>query len=103
MQIEPEPTCANCGSTGLDRFCPRCGQETPGPEDFKVRHFLAEIFSSITSFEGRFFRTVVTLVAHPGWLTKDYFDGRRQRYLKPVQLFVVCNLIYFLTRNRCST
>jgi hypothetical protein len=46
-------------------------------------------------------RTIKMLLARPGQLSLDYVNGRRVRYMKPVQLFMIINLIFFflITNN----
>jgi hypothetical protein len=36
------------------------------------------------------------MIVKPGRLSKDYIQGIRQRYMKPIPMFFVGNLIYFL-------
>jgi hypothetical protein len=45
------------------------------------------------------FKTVRTLrgLATPGWLTGEYLAGRRQRYLTPFKVYLVCAAIFFLS------
>ena len=33
----------------------------------------------------------------PGYLSSEYFLGRRVRYMKPLQLFVFLNVIYYFS------
>lgn len=40
-------------------------------------------------------RTFATLVSKPGLLTLDHAHGRRARYLRPLQLFLWCNVLFF--------
>ncbi len=37
------------------------------------------------------------VVCKPGLLSCEYFQGRRVRYMKPLQLFVFLNVIYYLS------
>jgi hypothetical protein len=43
-------------------------------------------------------RSIVALLRRPGLLTAEYFQGRRARYLAPLQLFLLCNLFYFFVQ-----
>jgi hypothetical protein len=63
-----------------------------------LRGFTRETFHELTSIDGRLWNTVVTLVIHPGKLARDYFDGRGGRYMKPLSLFVLLNLVFFLVQ-----
>jgi hypothetical protein len=45
------------------------------------------------------FKTVRTLhgLLTPGWLTQEYLAGRRQAYLTPFKVYLVCAAIFFLS------
>ncbi len=89
-------TCENCGVGPVDEFCAHCGQKHITEHDLTTRGFLRESFHEITSFDGRLWRTLWMLVRHPGLLTREYFDGRGGRYMKPLNLFVLLNLVFFV-------
>jgi len=92
-----DPLCANCNAACPGRYCPACGQKTPSDEDRRLGPLLLGIFTELTSVDGRFWRTLVALMFKPGWLTREYFDGRRARYMAPVTLFLIANALYFLS------
>ena len=78
--------CANCGAALTGRHCGECGQKVVhGPPT--VRGFLQEGFDEAFSVDGRFFRSVQYLLLKPGLLMRELFDGRRQRYLRPLRLY----------------
>ena len=88
--------CANCGAPLTGPYCSRCGQKKEGKSDFKVSHFLGETFHAFTHFDSKFFETVRNLFRKPGFLTLEYIQGHRKKYMNPIQLFFICNIIYFL-------
>ena len=45
--------------------------------------------------DGRFARTLFHLLFRPGFLTNEYFAGRRKRYIRPARLFLVLALALF--------
>ena len=59
-------------------------------------HFAGEAFESITHADSRLWRTLGYLLARPGRLTREFFDGRRARYLPPFRLYLVISLLFFL-------
>jgi hypothetical protein len=86
--------CRNCGAPAPDAFCPSCGQET----DTKLptlRQFMHDATGRLIAVDGRLWRTLFALVFKPGFLTREYFDGRRKRYLRPTRLFLVMSVILF--------
>lgn len=90
--------CASCGQGPVGRYCASCGQRRLTDHDLTARVFLHDTFHELTSLDGRLWHTLVTLIAHPGKLARDYFDGRGGRYMKPLNLFVLMNLVFFLVQ-----
>ncbi len=90
-------SCPNCGSPGLRQYCPDCGQAAPKPTDYSLGAYGAELAGQITNTDGKIVRSLWTLVARPGLLTADHLQGRRARYLRPLQLFLLINVLLFIT------
>jgi len=44
-------------------------------------------------------KSISLLVLKPGFLTKEYLRGVRVKYVKPLQLFVLINFVYFFILN----
>lgn len=87
--------CENCGAELHGEHCYACGQPTKG----LVRHFssiLGDFADTVFNVDGRIFRTLGPLLFKPGFLSLEYFAGRRVRYVSPVRLFVFTCLIAFL-------
>jgi hypothetical protein len=53
-------------------------------------------FYDITHFDSHFFTTVRDLFFKPGFLSKEYINGRRASYLHPVRMYVFTSAIFFL-------
>lgn len=87
--------CKNCGTTFSGHYCPNCGQavrDFDRPISFIFYNFLGDFFA----FDTRFFRTLLLLIIRPGFLTKEYFDGRRVRYAPPFRIFIFVSFLLFL-------
>ncbi len=100
--IQPEPpraaACGNCGAELLGPHCFRCGQPTQG----LVRHFgsiMGDFVDSVFNLDSRTLQTLGPLFFKPGFLTREYFAGRRVRYVTPVRMFVFLTLIAFFVSN----
>ena len=46
--------------------------------------------------DGRVFASFRSLLTRPGQLATDFLAGGRKAQMGPVQMFVVCNVLYFL-------
>ena len=90
-----EPTrCRNCRAPVTGPFCSNCGQET-NLRLPTLREFTREAAGRYVAFDGRFWRTIVALFFRPGRLTREYFAGRRRRYIRPARLYLFATLIFF--------
>src|SRR5688500_4705347 len=92
-----EEACASCGIAMQGSFCTACGERRLDHHDLSLRHFLQHSLHDVTHFDTKIFRTIGVLLRHPGRLSSEYFAGRRVRFLTPVQLFVMINVIFFFT------
>jgi len=91
---KPGAACQNCGAVLLGAHCYACGQPVKG----LVRHFtsiLGDFFDTVLNIDSRVFRTLGPLFAKPGFLSCQYFEGHRVRYVSPVRLFFFLTLITF--------
>jgi hypothetical protein len=88
------PSCRNCGARAEGVYCPACGQETKLALP-TARQFLKDAAGRYVALDGRLWRTLLPLVTRPGFLTREYFEGRRRRYIRPARLFLVLSLLMF--------
>ena len=87
--------CSGCGAAVSGRYCAQCGEHT-GPHDYSMKHFAEEVLESTVHVDGRVFASFRSLLTRPGELASQFLSGRRKTQMGPVQLFVVCNVLYFL-------
>ena len=88
-------TCKNCETHFNGKFCPECGQSVRDydkPFSFIFYNFAGDFFS----FDTRFLRTFGLLLVKPGFLTQEYFKGRRVKYAPPFRIFIFVSFILFL-------
>jgi hypothetical protein len=87
--------CANCGAPVASRYCGECGQRVEHLTH-SIGHFLREAVEDLTHADSRLWRTLLNLLARPGYLTCELLAGRRARYLPPLRLYLVLSLAFFL-------
>ncbi|MCB9249683.1 MAG: DUF3667 domain-containing protein [Ignavibacteriales bacterium] len=51
------------------------------------------------NFDSKFFRSLKFLITKPGFLTNEFLNGRRVKYIKPFQLFIILNLLMLITSS----
>lgn len=97
--------CANCGARMQGEFCHECGQSIHSVLK-PVHGMVEETIETFFHIDGRIVHTLPPLLVKPGFLTLEYFAGRRVRYIAPFRLmFVLCLLSFFvfhLTVDRMS-
>ena len=87
--------CANCQTPGTDRYCGHCGQRLD-THIHSVWHFTAEATEVLTHADSRVWNTLRPLLTKPGFLSREFFAGRRARYLQPFRLYIVLSVIFLL-------
>ncbi len=95
MSTVSQANCVGCGAAVTGRYCADCGEHTE-PHDYSMTHFVAEVLETTAHVDGRVFASFRSLLTRPGQLATDFLAGRRKTLMGPVQMFVVCNVIYFL-------
>lgn len=88
--------CANCGEILAGAYCHACGQKRIDDQDRRLGHLLRQAFAVVTDLDGRFLRSLRALAFQPGRLSRDYLDGRRRRWMSPMALFLLANVLYFV-------
>ncbi len=87
--------CENCGHEFKGHFCPNCGQEVTEfnrPFGFVIYDFVGNFFA----FDTRFIQSFKYLLFRPGFLTAEFFKGRRVRYSPPFRIFVFLSFVLFI-------
>lgn len=97
-KIQRNNSCLNC-STALDpekdNFCPVCGQLNNVKKE-TAPHLVHELVGEFLHLDSKVSRSLLPLLFRPGYLTKEYIDGRRVRYFHPVRLFLTLTVILFI-------
>ncbi|URL58249.1 DUF3667 domain-containing protein [Luteibacter flocculans] len=96
-ELKPSPVllCANCSAELQGEFCHRCGQSIKSVIR-PISHMLEDAGDLFFHLDERIVHTLPPLYTKPGFLTLEYFSGRRVRYIAPFRLmFVFCLLAFF--------
>ena len=93
--LEPK-ACISCGAVLSGVFCSNCGEKQIDKESYSIKNFFYRFISEVANFDGRVYTSFKLLFSRPGLLTHEYISGKRKPYLKPVQMFLIANILYFL-------
>jgi hypothetical protein len=86
--------CLNCGTALHGRYCSACGQEDR-PAAPTLKDVLGDMWEAITNLEGRILQSLGLLFFFPGFLTREYLEGHRARWVSPMRLYLVISVAYF--------
>jgi Protein of unknown function (DUF3667) len=92
-------SCPNCSCDVPTRFCPGCGERSLRPHDLTLRSLARQLLRTFVKIDGRVVNSCRVLVTRPGALTLAYQNGQRKPYLKPVQLFILLNVLFFAIQS----
>lgn len=88
-------TCKNCRKTFQGNFCPDCGQTQNTPR-FTIRNAFQNILSGFFNIDNGFSRNLLEFLYRPGYMIRDYIDGKRVHYFKPFQSLFVLAALYIM-------
>lgn len=93
-----EAPCPNCAEIlpVSARFCSACGQRQQARVP-TLRMWFGEWLEEGFSLDSRVPRTLRALLFRPGFLTQEWFAGRRVRYISAFRLYLLCSLAMFGT------
>lgn len=87
--------CKNCNKA-FDvsfKFCPHCGQKAK--DDLTLGVLFYNTISNYFSFDARFFKSFIPLMVRPGYVAKQFVNGRRLQYLHPAQYYLFVSVLFF--------
>ena len=94
---QPQPhsgSCRNCGASTSGNYCQDCGQSTHLHVP-SAREFLHEFMAHYVALEGKLWCSLKLLLFKPGFLTREFIEGRRVRYVEPLRLYLSFSIIFF--------
>ena len=87
--------CKNCGHTVEGHFCSHCGQKTD-VRRITAANFFQEVSASVFQVDKGLFYTLRELTVRPGPGLREFLDGKRKRYFKPIAYLLTLSSVYFL-------
>ena len=88
-------SCKSCENEFEGLYCNICGEKVITPEDKKIKHFIGEFINAVSFADSKFWRTLRSILFKPGEFSRNFVDGRRKKYMRPIALFLFANLVYF--------
>lgn len=96
--MDTQTTCRNCGTQVDGHYCPNCGQRS---SVYKVtfKETISDLASTIFNLEAPIWRTLGLSFRRPEVLYREYLEGRRKSYYKPVPFFILMTVLYLLVKS----
>lgn len=93
-----ETNCLNCGTEVTGKFCSQCGQENIETRE-NFFHLAFHTIGDFFHFDSKFFRSLIPLITKPGFLTQEYWAGKRVDYIHPLRLFFFITIVMVIIAN----
>ncbi len=87
--------CKNCDNRVDGNFCTHCGQNSK-VEKLNLPNFLTEISDSVFQLNRGLLYTIKELFTRPGHAIRDFIQGKRKWYFKPIAYVLTLSTIYYL-------
>jgi hypothetical protein len=87
--------CKNCDKelSGQKKFCSNCGQKNI--DKLNIKYLLGTFIDDFFNVDSKLFQTLKYLILKPGFLSKEYIEGKRAKYLPPIRLYIVLSVLFF--------
>lgn len=82
----------------LGKYCSSCGQRT-GVDRITFKETIQDFVESTFSIDAPLLITLKFLVVDPGRLFREFLEGKRKKYYKPVAFFILMSVLYLLVRS----
>lgn len=100
MSSIPDPsditTCPSCHTPFEGPYCHACGERRLSTKDHNLNALLSEFFGETLFYDNKLFRSLWKCLIKPGEYLKHYLSGRRKAYLRPIQVFIIANALFFI-------
>jgi len=88
--------CKSCKNQFQGTYCNICGEKVITAEDRRLSKILGEFIAALTFADSKLWKTLVSILIYPGRYSNEFIIGKRKDYMRPISLFFLANLIYFL-------
>jgi hypothetical protein len=86
-------TCKNCGNQFEGKYCNNCGQHAD-IQKLNFNEIWKELQYWLLRYNSEIIYTAFQLYTRPGNAIREYIEGKRIKYFKPISLVIVLSAIY---------
>ncbi len=95
---DKECVCLNCGTTFVGNYCNRCGQSA-NTHQYHFKKVPENIAGGLFHVEEGFGNTLLNLLYRPGYMIKDFIQGKRVNYIQPFHMLFVLAALYLMVSH----
>ncbi|MFM2361392.1 MAG: hypothetical protein RLZZ316_294 [Bacteroidota bacterium] len=95
-------TCQNCGHVYQGKVCNICGEKVFQEKQLSAGHFFHEVIDFFYHFESKVLKTLKLNFLKPGFVTKENLRGVRAPYARPVQLYLVTAVFFYVVVSKLN-
>lgn len=88
-------TCKNCNAPIDGNYCTVCGQKSTVSK-ITIKETFKEIINMFFSVNAPLMITLKYAFINPGKLFREFIEGKRKKYYKPVPFFILMTVLYVL-------
>ncbi|MGB5363315.1 MAG: DUF3667 domain-containing protein [Aureibaculum sp.] len=96
--IDNDSYCKNCNSKLAGKYCNVCGQRS-SVHKITFRDTFQDLIETVFSVNTPLWITLQMLIINPGKLFREYLEGKRRTYYKPVAFFILTTIVYIVLRS----
>lgn len=88
---DPGATCRNCDAAlaPSQKFCSQCGQRTDLAPRLTLHEIGHDVVHALLHVDRSIFALMRALLVRPGYVAREYIEGRRKRYFGPFAFLVI--------------
>lgn len=92
-------SCRNCEFEFAGKFCPECSQKASTAR-LTFKDLFSEFWKKVLPWDKGFLYTTRKLLTQPAKMIRNYLEGRRVKYSKPLPYLLIISALSFLLMSR---
>ena len=94
-KLRKENICLNCGHDVEHLYCSKCGQKNVEIKE-SFWHLAFHYITDYFHFDSKLLHSIKPLLFKPGFLPKEYMEGRRAKYINPIGSLIFLSGFFFI-------
>lgn len=90
-------SCKNCNYSVKAKYCENCGQRT-SVNKVTFKETIQDFIDMVFSVNAPLMLTLKMLIVNPGKLFREYLEGKRKKYYKPVAFLILATIVFVLIK-----